>query len=146
MRRIILKGMLLLAALSWYPTGKVFASPPSNEITTFNWNPLIGAIAMVESTNNPNAIGKGGSVGLLQITPILVKDCNNILKSKKKSKQYTLQDRLNPEKSKEMFILIQEKYNPECNIEKAIRLWNGGPNFSVKKTQNYLNKVKHYLS
>lgn len=146
MRKIIIKGMLLLVALLECSSGRTFASPPSKEITTFNWTNVINAIAMVESANNPKAIGKGGSVGLLQITPILVKECNNILQERKLTKRYTLQDRLNPDKSKEMFILIQEKYNPTNNIEKAIRLWNGGPNYSIKGTQKYLNKVRKYLS
>ena len=79
---------------------------------SFNWTRVINAIAIVESNNNPRAVGGGGSVGLLQITPILVKDCNKILAKQKSSKRYNLSDRLNPEKSKEMFVLIQEYYNP----------------------------------
>lgn len=112
----------------------------------FDWTRVLKAIATVESSNNPKAVGKGGSVGLLQITPILVRDCNKILEDKKSNKRYTLNDRFNPEKSKEMFVLIQEKYNPSNNIEKAIRIWNGGPNYSIKGTQKYYNKVKKYLS
>ena len=112
---------------------------------SFNWTKVINAIAIVESNNNPRAVGGGGSVGLLQITPVLVKDVNHILTKQKSSKRYTLNDRLNPEKSKEMFVIIQEHYNPSHNIEKAIRLWNGGPKYSVRGTQRYYNKVmKHY--
>ena len=113
---------------------------------SFNWTRVINAIAIVESNNNPRAIGGGGSVGLLQITPVLVKDCNKILAKQKSSKRYSLNDRLNPEKSKEMFVLIQEHYNPSHNIEKAIRLWNGGPRYSVKSTQRYYNKVRKHLA
>jgi hypothetical protein len=134
---MILRKLLLILVVSWTT---VIAS--SRE---FNWNPLIRAIATVESNNNPKAIGKGGSVGLLQITPILVRECNDILKKKGVKKCFTLKDRLDPNKSKEMFILIQEKYNPSCNIEKAIRIWNGGPKYSVKATQKYFNKVKKVL-
>lgn len=117
----------------------------SNYAKGFDWTPIINAIAIVESNNNPKAIGKGGSVGLLQITPILVKDCNKILEKRKSTKRYTLKDRLDPAKSKEMFVLIQEVYNPKHNIEKAIRLWNGGPNYSIKGTQGYYNRVKKHL-
>lgn len=124
MKYIVITLMLLLSI-------SVFSQ------SSYDWSKLIDAIAMVESANNPKAIGKGGSVGLLQITPIVVKECNNILKKQK----YTLQDRLDAEKSKEMFILIQSKYNPTNDIEKAIRLWNGGPKYSIKKTQLYYNKV-----
>jgi len=100
----------------------------------------MNAIIYVESKGDPNAVG-GNSVGILQITPILVKQCNIILKAKKSSKRYTLNDRRSIQKSKEMFILIQEYYNKEHNLEKAIRLWNGGPNYSIKGTQKYFNKV-----
>ena len=77
----------------------------------------------------------------MQITPILVADCNQILKKKKSKLRYTLSDRLNVKKSKEMFLIIQEWYNPQNNVEKAIRSWNGGVNYSVKGTQKYYEKV-----
>ena len=105
-----------------------------------NWDPVINAIIQVESEGNPKAVG-GNSAGILQITPILVKQCNIILKTKKSSKRYTMNDRFSVAKSKEMFILIQEYYNKERNLEKAIRLWNGGPGYTIKGTQKYLNKV-----
>mgnify|MGYP002627401664 CR=1 FL=1 len=110
-----------------------------------DWSSVINAIAQVESKGNTKAIGSGNSVGLLQIRPILVKDCNLILAKMKSSKRFTLEDRLCPKKSKEMFILYQKHYNPNNDVEKAIRLWNGGPNYSVKGTQNYYLKVKKYL-
>jgi soluble lytic murein transglycosylase-like protein len=34
-------------------------------------------IAKIESSGNPLAIGKGGDIGLYQITPVLLKDYNN---------------------------------------------------------------------
>ena len=112
---------------------------------SFDWNKVINAIAKVESNNNPKAIGGGGSVGLLQIRPVLVKDCNKILAKKNSSKRYTLNDRLSAQKSKEMFIIIQEHYNPSCNVEKAIRLWNGGPKYNTKSTNAYYKRVLKHL-
>jgi hypothetical protein len=44
-----------------------------------------------------------------------------------------------------MFVVIQSYHNPANNVEKAIRAWNGGNNYSVAKTQKYLNKVRHYM-
>ena len=105
-----------------------------------NWNPVMDAIIQVESEGNPNAVS-GNSVGVMQITPILVKDCNDILKKQKSSKRYTMADRYSVEKSKEMFLIIQKYYNPENNIEKAIRLWNGGVNYKTKATNRYYKKV-----
>jgi len=113
---------------------------------SFDWTRVINAIAIVESNNNPRAVGGGGSVGLLQITPVLVRDCNNILAKQKSTKRYSLSDRLSAQKSKEMFVLIQEYYNPEHNIEKAIRMWNGGPRYSVRSTQGYYRKVLKHLA
>ena len=111
---------------------------------SYDWNKVINAIAMVESKGNASAKSKD-CVGLLQIRPVLVNDCNEYLKLKKSNKRYTLKDRLNPSKSKEMFILYQKRYNPTNNIEKAIRLWNGGCGYSKAKTENYYRKTLKYL-
>ena len=108
--------------------------------SNFDWNPVMDAIIKVESEGNPNAVS-GNSVGVMQITPILVRECNNVLKKMKSSKRYTLDDRYSVEKSKEMFLLIQKYFNPENNVEKAIRSWNGGIKYSVKATNKYYKKV-----
>jgi hypothetical protein len=77
----------------------------------------------------------------MQITPILVADCNQILKQRGSKKRYTLADRFSVKKSKEMFLLIQSWYNPHNNVEKAIRSWNGGAKYSVRGTQRYYERV-----
>jgi len=87
----------------------------------------------------------GNSVGAMQITPILVKECNAILKKRKSDKRYTMDDRYSVEKSKEMFLLIQSHHNKQNNVEKAIRSWNGGPRYSIKATNNYFKKVMRHL-
>ena len=108
--------------------------------SSFDWNPVMDAIIKVESEGNPRAVS-GNSVGVMQITPVLVKECNDILKKQKSNKRYTLDDRYSVEKSKEMFLLIQKYFNPENNVEKAIRSWNGGMKYSVKATNKYYKKV-----
>ena len=138
MRKLFKKLLLVLVLFT--------CSIAASYSQTYNWTKVINAIAIVESNNNPRAMGGGGSVGLLQITPILVRDCNKILAKQNSTKRYTLADRYNPEKSKEMFVIIQEYYNPSHNVEKAIRLWNGGPNYSVRGTQRYYNKVRKHLA
>ena len=110
----------------------------------FNWNPVMDAIIEVESEGNPKAVS-GNSCGAMQITPILVKECNEILKKRNSKKRFKLSDRFNVAKSKEMFVLIQSYHNPQNNVEKAIRSWNGGPNYSVRGTQKYFNKVMKLL-
>ena len=111
-----------------------------NNGTKFNWEPLMDAIIQVESEGNSRAIS-GKSCGAMQITPILVEDCNSILKKRGIKKRYTLNDRFSEKKSKEMFVLIMSHYNPSNNVERAIRLWNGGANYTKRGTQGYYNKV-----
>ena len=90
-----------------------------------NWEPVMNAIIQVESGGHSKA-KNGNQCGAMQITPILVKECNNILKERKSKKRFTLSDRKN-------------------DIEKAIRSWNGGQQYSVKRTQRYFEKVMSYL-
>ena len=112
----------------------------STKTSGVDWNPVMDAIIQVESEGNPKAVS-GNSVGAMQITPILVKDCNEILKKQKSKKRYTMDDRYSVAKSKEMFLLIQSYYNRENSIEKAIRSWNGGVKYSVRATNKYYKKV-----
>ena len=118
----------------------VGAANEGDDSEQFDWTDVMEAIILVESEGNPNAVS-GNSVGVMQITPILVRECNNILKARNSSKRYALTDRYDVEKSKEMFLLIQSQYNKTNNVEKAIRSWNGGPNYSVRATDRYYQKV-----
>lgn len=104
------------------------------------WENVMNAIIQVESNGNSKA-KHGSSVGAMQITPLLVAECNNILRGRRCKKRYKLSDRLSVKKSKEMFLLIQSKYNPLRNIEQVIRSWNGGIHYSVQRTQRYLERV-----
>lgn len=109
-----------------------------------HWKPVIDAIIQVES-NGRNDARRGASVGVLQITPVLVAECNNILRLRKSKKRYRLSDRTSRQKSIEMFLLFQSWFNPKNDIELAIRSWNGGMHYNVKKTQRYFNKVMKAL-
>lgn len=100
---------------------------------------LITAIATVESKLNEKAVSVD-CVGYLQIRPILVRECNNILKQQQSTKRYNMNDRYSKEKSIEMFYLIQSKYNPSYNIERALCIWNAGAN-AKKKPVKYINKI-----
>lgn len=114
----------------------------SNKTSKFDWTPVINAIIQVESGGDPRAVSVCGmSCGAMQITPILVKECNNILKRRGSKKRYTLNDRFSVEKSKEMFLLMQSQFNPTNNVEKAIRAWNGGNNYKIRSTNRYYRKV-----
>lgn len=108
----------------------------------FSWDNVISAIAYTESRYNPKAVSKTGNhVGYLQISKIMVRDCNRILGYNK----YIYNDRYDIEKSIEIFHLIQKTYNPTKNVEKAIRMWNGGTGFTKDKTEKYYQRVKHKI-
>lgn len=92
--------------------------------------PLMNAIIYVESRGNPKAHNKKGDcVGILQITKICVRECNNVLRKKGSKKRYTYADRWDKDKSIEMFYLLQDYYNPKHDIKKAIRIWNKRPSY-----------------
>lgn len=111
----------------------------------YDWTRVIEAIIQVESEGNANA-RNGNCCGAMQIAPILVDDCNEILAKRNEKKRFKLSDRFSVTKSKEMFLIIQSHYNPTNNVEKAIRLWNGGVHYTIKGTQKYYNKVKAHLN
>lgn len=134
-------SMSLMALLFTATTAQAAGrATKSTKTSGFDWNPVMEAIIQVESGGNARAVS-GNSVGAMQITPILVKECNIILEKRKSTKRYTMADRYNVAKSKEMFLLIQSYHNPQNDVEKAIRSWNGGPRYSVRATNRYLKKV-----
>ena len=121
------------------------AGTKGKKSSRFDWNPVIDAIIEVESEGKSDAVDKSGkSCGILQITPVLVKDCNRILE-KKSRKRYSMGDRFSAKKSKEMFLLFQSFYNPKNDVEHAIRSWNGGINYTKRATQKYFEKVMSKL-
>lgn len=101
-----------------------------------NWNKLIKAIIQIETKGDEKATN-GRCAGIIQITPIMVHECN-LYQNKI---HFSLKDRFNREASIKMFKIFQDKYNPEGNIEKAVRLWNGGPKYTLRATNNYTRKV-----
>lgn len=121
-------------------TDKPATATAKTSTAAFDWSAVMEAIIYVESRGNARAVS-GNSCGAMQITPILVKECNNILRQRKSEKRYTLADRFSVEKSKEMFMLIQSEHNPQNNVERAIRTWNGGNHYSVRRTQRYYERV-----
>lgn len=141
----IKRSVLLILTMLFVGTFSAFAGNNQDSDTVDSsqsvyWENVMNAIIQVESNGNSKA-KHGSSVGAMQITPLLVAECNNILRGRRCKKRYKLSDRLSVKESKEMFLLIQSKYNPLRNIEQAIRSWNGGIHYSVQRTQCYLERV-----
>mgnify|MGYP003511019746 FL=1 len=135
--------VLVLMAISFTAAAK---STPEIDLQK-KWGMVIQAIAMVESECQPNRVSRNGLyVGYLQISEILVRECNRIVGYEK----YTYADRYDKQKSIDMFIDFQERYNPEGNLEKAIRLWNSGDLKCMTRkarTEGYYQRVmKRYTS
>jgi len=104
-----------------------------------DWNLFIEALIFVESRGNENAVGNGDCVGVLQITPIYVRECNRLIGYEK----YDIMDRFDSLKSIELFTIIQSHYNPEKDIEKAIYLHNkNAPKEYKNKIINKFNEIK----
>ena len=111
---------------------------------------LYSSIVWVESKGNANAKSRDGSVGIIKIKPVMVKEVNRICKIQGLDKKFTLADRNNTAKSAEMFWIYQEFYNPDLNLDSLskedmavlARKWNGGPKGHMKRaTKKYWKKV-----
>lgn len=89
-------------------------------MTGYDMEALYDAICFVESGNSPDAKGPTDDLGIIQITPVYVKEVNRILGEER----YSLEDRLCPEKSREMFEVYQRHHNPERDFVKTIYLHN----------------------
>ncbi len=137
--KIVVVTMTMLMAVPAIATAKGNAN-----VDSFDWTPVINAIIHVESRGNAKAVS-GKSCGIMQITPICVKECNRILQVRKSQKRYTMDDRFDAEKSKEMFLLMQSFYNKANDVEHAIRSWNGGQKYSRRATQGYYEKVMRQM-
>jgi len=105
------------------------------------------AVCTVESNGNPLAVGDGGrAAGIAQIWAITVRDVNRFAGT-----NYTLNDRFDAEKSRQMFRLYTEHYGKGKSDELKARIWNGGPNAmkaTGKKLANlnaYWAKIKKHL-
>lgn len=107
------------------------------------WDIFLAALIEVESEGKADAVGKTNDVGILQITPIYVKDVNRILGEER----YTLAERTDIEKSLEMFEILQSHYNPSKSIDKAIKLHNprAGQSYRIK-IMNQMKIIKSNLS
>lgn len=136
----MVKSILIILCLS-----SIFTL--DENIDTTQWDKVIDAIIQVESRGNPNAYNKSsGATGAMQIKKIVVDDCNEYLEKLKKKRRFTYEDRWDVQKSKEMFVLIQMRYNKTNDIEKAARIWNGGCCYTKESTDEYYRKFLSFYN
>ena len=100
---------------------------------------IVKAIALQESSGDSTMLNKvEDAVGYLQIRKIMVREVNRLTGSR-----YTYEDRWSKTKSIDLFIKYNEVVNPEWDLEKACRLWNGGLSGMRKEsTEWYYREVK----
>lgn len=105
---------------------------------------VLPAIVQVESGGDASAVGDGGrAVGILQIHPVTVEDANRIARLRKLGVTFTLEDRLDAEKSRHMFRIVSDHYSAGAGDEVVARRWNGGPKGEKKAaTAAYWAKVQ----
>ena len=143
--RIVLTGLACYAI--WQTSSQELTYDSPTEITKViilrqemtDWDIFTLALIEHESINNPNAVGKTDDVGILQITPIYVKDVNRILGYNK----FKMADRFDIRKSLEMFDIKNDHYNPNRDIDKAIKLHNplAGPHYK-KAIQKKMSEIR----
>lgn len=112
---------------------------------------LFLAICLVESGCDPNVKpgDRGSAVGIAQIRPIMVGECNRILRIRRvNSPRFTLDDRKSVVKSYLMFVIYTKHWHMLYGggDEDMARRWNGGPRGHLKKcTAAYGRKVTKEL-
>lgn len=141
---IILLGVLAYSGV-WLEKKKIntLVEFPEKEVVvnqdSLDWEDFTRALIWVESRGDSKAVGSKDDTGVLQITPILLQDCNRILKTE----SFTLEDRLDSLKSVEMFNIIQDHYNPQHDYHLALKIWNGKAPLSYhRKVMDKFNEIK----
>ena len=109
--------------------------------TLSDWQTLQLAIALTESRCNPNATGRSNDAGILQLTPLYIKEANRV-----GGTNYAHSDAYDPLKSLLMFRAVQDYHNPEHDQNKAIKLHNprGASIGYPQKVKQNIELVKRY--
>jgi len=100
----------------------IFNSIKHTEPIDRKWAAVKLAIAWTESRLQTDVIGQNDDVGIMQITPIFVREANRL----QSQFVFTNACRHDPFNSILMFEIINNYLNPERCIEKAIKLHNPG--------------------
>lgn len=103
-----------------------------------DWQLLTLAICWTESKCNPAAVGNAGDRGILQITPIYVAEVNRIAGT-----GYQPEDAHDTATALQMFDALQQHYNPEHDIDTAIRYHNRGAAYRAAVLSN-LELIRRY--
>ena len=154
--RLIFFGLVIASALSIVAV--VVSAPPSpkaehrpteepaveqiveepQQFELYTFDKLVMAIAMTESSFNPDALGIAGDTGILQLREIYVREVNRLYGT-----DYKIEDAYDPAKSLELFFLMQQHYNPNSDIDTAIYYHNKSPQY-IKRVKRNLEFIERY--
>lgn len=112
-----------------YSAVQLLRNQRRNELTP--WQKTIMAICWTESKCNPNAVGKAGDNGVMQLIPVYVQEVNRISGS-----EYSHSDAFSVRKSLEMFERMQAKYNPARDRDLAIHYHNKSAAYKAEVLRN----------
>ena len=106
-----------------------------------NWPALILAIAMVESGNDPNAVGKAGEVSRLQISDIMRRDYIRLYRPAYEPTMHDL--RHSPGTDQYIFKYMVQHYGADKSVTSAALFWHHGPSWMRKnnKDLDYARRV-----
>lgn len=117
-----------------------------------NWDNLAEAVIEIESGGDPNAVSPAGAIGLMQITPIVVKEWNSCQSSKENmiEMDYLYNPKINKMIGEWYLLRLSTKYGCDT-IEEVLAAYNGGitrlrrNNWDIskmpKETRDYVRKV-----
>ena len=106
--------------------------------TLTEWQVFIMALIEVECERNPNARSSKNAIGPFQITEIYVSEVNRLYNT-----DYVFEDAWDLNKSIGMFELMNDHYNPNRDIDKAIQIHNpGAGSWYAKRIKERMKLIK----
>lgn len=113
---------------------------PNDPDVLNDWEIFQMAIMKTESGFDPSVVGTSNDRGVMQITPIYVREVNRLLGENR----YTHDDAFSVTKSIEMFNIMQSRKNPHNDMSRAVRGHNpgGSANGYSKKVKDNIEFIK----
>ena len=106
--------------------------------TLTEWQVFVMALVEVECERNPNAKSNKNAIGPFQITEIYVSEINRLYNT-----NFIFEDAWDLNKSIKMFELMNDYYNPNRDIDKAIQIHNpGAGSWYAKRIKERMKLIK----
>lgn len=133
-----------IVTLTVYPKVHVnYECLPSIEVTEncdslTEWQVFVMALIEVECERNPNVKSNKNAIGPFQITEVYVSEVNRLYNT-----NFIFEDAWNLNKSIKMFELMNDYYNPNRDINKAIQIHNpGAGSWYAKRIKERMKLIK----